>query len=138
MSARPGGRRRPELLRMSAKASGKLDWARDPLSACFWWGLPLAIGAADMLMHPPLRVEAGICSILFFWMSAGCLLNARRCHRVHCYIAGPLLLLAAVFTALVAAGVLEPGLRAFDNAVGIFLVLTLLSFVPEWVWKRYA
>ena len=71
-------------------------------------------------------------------MATGCLLNARRCHRVHCYISGPVLLLGAAMAGLVAAGVVDFGPRTFGNAVGAILVLALLSFLPELICKRYA
>jgi len=71
-------------------------------------------------------------------MAIGCLLNARRCHRLHRYISRPVLLAGAIFAALVAAGVIETSQRMSDNGVGATLVLALLSFVPEFFWKRYA
>ncbi|HEY4113356.1 MAG TPA: hypothetical protein VGM17_04780 [Rhizomicrobium sp.] len=114
------------------------DWVRQPLSAALWWGLPIAIGATFSLLGFPFRVNAAICAVLFFWMATGCLLNARRCRRVHCYISGPVLLLGGVFAALVAGGAIHLGVRTFDNAVGAFLVAALLSFVPEMTWRRYA
>jgi hypothetical protein len=70
-------------------------------------------------------------------MAVGCLLNARRCHRVHCYISGPALLLGAVFSALVALGVVDVSPQVFNNAVSAMLVVALLSFVPEVIWKRH-
>jgi len=70
-------------------------------------------------------------------MATGCLLNARRCHRLHCYISGPVLLLGGLFAGLVAAGAFGLGIQAFNNAVSATLILALLSFVPEFVWKRY-
>jgi hypothetical protein len=44
-------------------------------------------------------------------MGIGCLANAARCGRTHCYITAPLFLLAAGFVALSAFGVvsLHPG-----------------------------
>ena len=48
----------------------------------------------------------------FVVMGVGCLANAAQCGRIHCYFTGPLYLLAAVFVALSALGVvsLHPGL----------------------------
>ena len=118
--------------------NSRKDFAAKPLSAFLWWGLPIAIGAGLTFLHLPLHSQAGFCAVLFLWMATGCLLNARRCHRVHCYISGPVLLLGAIFAALVAFGAVEISPRAFDNAVGAILIAALLSFVPEIVWKRYA
>ena len=114
-----------------------LDWARQPLSICLWWALPIAISAASGQLRMPLRINAGICAVSFVWMATGCLLNARRCHRLHCYISGPVLLLGGLFAGLVAASAFGLGIQAFNNAVSATLILALLSFVPEFVWKRY-
>jgi len=114
------------------------DLVRQPLSALLWWGLPITIGAFVGLFDLSLRVDAGICAVLFVWMATGCVLNARRCHRVHCYISGPVFLLGAVFAALLAVGLIDLSSREFNNAVGGVLLLALLSFVPEIVWRRYA
>ena len=103
-----------------------------------WWGLPIAIGIAAGFLHLPFRAGAGLCAALFLWMAIGCLLNARRCHRIHCYISGPVLLLGALFAVLVASEVIGLSPHTFSNAVSAILVLALLSFVPEMIWKRYA
>jgi hypothetical protein len=41
----------------------------------------------------------------FVVMGVGCLANAARCGRTHCYITGPLFPLAPIFVALSALGV---------------------------------
>jgi hypothetical protein len=41
----------------------------------------------------------------FVVMGVGCLANVVRCERIHCYVTGPLFLLAAVFVALSALGI---------------------------------
>jgi hypothetical protein len=37
-----------------------------------------------------------------------------------------------------AVGLIDLSSREFNNAVGGVLLLALLSFVPEIVWRRYA
>ena len=113
------------------------DLFRSPLAAFLAWYLPLGIGLATFAFGVPLRIEAGIWAALFVWMGAACLVNARRCHRLHCYISGPVFLLGAVATGLLAFGV-PLGPHALNNTVSITLVLALLSFVPEMIWRRYA
>jgi hypothetical protein len=113
------------------------DWARQPLTIIIWWGLPLAIGMLANVPHLSHRIDAGVWAVVFAWMGTGCVLNARRCHRIHCFISGPVLLLGAVFAALVASGAVESGARTLNNVVNGALLLALLSFVPELVWKRY-
>jgi len=48
----------------------------------------------------------------FLVMGVGCLANALRCRRTHCYVTAPLFLLAAVYVAVSAFGILplHPGL----------------------------
>ncbi len=48
----------------------------------------------------------------FLVMGAGCLANATRCGRLHCYLTGPVYILAALYVALSLFGVihLNPGL----------------------------
>jgi hypothetical protein len=103
-----------------------------------WWGLPLAIGALANLPHLTQHADASVWAVVFGWMATGCLLNARRCRRVHCFISGPVLFLGACFATLAAAGVIEPPARTFSVIINGTLLLALLSFAPEMVWKRYA
>jgi len=70
-------------------------------------------------------------------MGIGCLLNARRCHRLHCYISGPAFFLGAATLAFFAAGVALLGPHSLNNIVGVTLAVVLLSFVPEMVWRQY-
>jgi len=103
-----------------------------------WWGLPVAIGTLANFPRLSQRADASVWAVVFAWMATGCLLNARRCHRVHCFISGPVLLLGAAFAALSASGVIEPAAGMFSNIINGTLLLALLAFVPEMVWKRYA
>ena len=118
--------------------ASRTDWTRQPLSVMVWWVLPLAFGMSAGLLQLPHRAGAAVWAAAFAWMATGCLLNAARCHRLHCYISGPILLVGAIGVGLVAAGVVDPGTRMFSITVNAVLVLALLSFVPELVWKRYA
>ena len=112
------------------------DLVRRPLSALLLWCLPLSIGFGATLLHPPVRVEALVWMIAFVWMGVGCVLNARRCHRLHCYISGPVFLLGAVASGLFASNLMVVG--PFNTIVDATLGLALLSFVPELIWRKYA
>jgi hypothetical protein len=102
-------------------------------TAFLWWCLPLAIGIAGVYSGLPPRGVAAIWALALAWMGAGCILNAIRCRRLHCYIAGPVFALAALVEGLVAFGVSVPVGHAQNNIAGAALVLALLSFVPELV-----
>ena len=114
------------------------DWAGQASSMMIWWGLPLAGVMSVSLLHLSFHASAALVSGAFTWMAIGCLLNALRCHRVHCYISGPVFLAGAIVAGLAAAGVTAVDPRTFGFAVNATMVLALLSFAPELVWKRYA
>ena len=113
------------------------DWARQPLSIILWWCLPIAIGVSTGPLGLSARSAAIVWAASFIWMATGCILNAVRCHRLHCYISGPVFLLGAFAAGLLAASRVDFGPHALNNAVSVTFVLALLSFVPEFVWKRY-
>lgn len=113
------------------------DWVRKPIAALFLWCVPIALGASTSLMISSSRIVAGVWVVAFAWMGIGCLLNARRCHRLHCFISGPALLLGAVAVGLLGAGAVNLGPHALNNTISLTLVGALLSFVPEAIWGKY-
>jgi hypothetical protein len=113
------------------------DLARQPVSAVLWWCLPLALGIGAGFLRLPLSEAAAIWSASFVWMGAGCVLNARRCHRLHCYISGPAFLAGALFAALIASGATLFGARALSDTIGATFALVLASFVPELFGRKY-
>jgi hypothetical protein len=113
------------------------DWVTRPGAGFFWWCLPLGVGFATNFFALPVRGTAIIWVILFVWMGTGCILNAHRCHRLHCYISGPVFLLGAAALGLLAAGLPAFGPHSLNTIVGVTLLAALLSFAPE-IWKKYA
>ena len=78
-------------------------------AAWFFWYFPiflLIVGGSWSRGRVWLWVPA------FVVMGAGCLINAARCGRTHCYVTAPIFLLAAVYVSLSAFGIvpLHPGL----------------------------
>jgi hypothetical protein len=115
------------------------DLLRRPGSAFLWWCPPLLIGfGTSLLSGARPSYVAAVWSASLAWMGTGCILNALRCRRLHCFIAGPALVLGAIGEALLATGVVAFGAHAENNIAGAALVLALLSFVPEMFWGRYA
>jgi hypothetical protein len=78
-------------------------------SAWLLWYLPIVLVIVGLSWN---RARVWLWVPCFVVMGLGCLANAAQCGRIHCYITGPLFLLAAVFVALSALGVvaLHPGL----------------------------
>lgn len=116
------------------------DISRGRYSLLFW-GAPIAL---DILVSLVLNLgwvslsQAGVLwTTATFWIGASCLINARRCSRTHCLIAGGLLL------PLGAAGLANVlGLISFSwNMVGIywdtFWAIVVIAFAAEFLWKPY-
>jgi hypothetical protein len=113
------------------------DWVDRPGMGFVWWCLPLGVGFAANFFGFSARSIAFVWMLSFVWMGTGCILNARRCHRLHCYISGPAFLLGAAALGLFAAGVLTFGPHSLNNIIGVTLTIALLSFVPEMIWRKY-
>lgn len=100
-------------------------------SAVLLWYIPVAaliVGAN----WPKLMLLLWIPALLV--MGAACLANAARCGRLHCYVTGPVFLLAAVYVALW-------GIHLVPMRFGIFLGtivgLTVLAHLGEIPLGKY-
>ena len=118
-------------------ANQSKDWSRQPGGIVSWWVLPTVVGVSTGFLGLSLAATAFVWAGAFAWMGTGCLLNARRCHRLHCFISGPVLWLGAVATALLGFGVM-PGTHALNYVIWSTVLLASLSFAPERFWGRYA
>jgi hypothetical protein len=101
-----------------------------------WWCLPLAVGVGAGYFASSSFATVLVWIVSFIWMGTGCILNARRCHRLHCYISGPAFFLGAAALTLFVAGAAFAGPHSLNNIVGITLTVALLSFVPEMIWRK--
>jgi hypothetical protein len=115
--------------------TNKDDWARGTRLLVIWC-LPIAIllvsawigGRYLIVVWPPLLT----------WMGVACLLNARRCRRLHCYLTGPYFLLLALTALLYGLGVVPLGSRGWGMlSLALVVVGPLLVYVPEWILGRY-
>jgi hypothetical protein len=72
------------------------------------------------------------------FMGVACLLNARRCGRVHCYFTGPFFLVVAALALLYGIGVLPLGTHGWST-LSLVLVIgaVTLTWVPEWILGQY-
>lgn len=73
----------------------------------------------------------------FSWMAGACLLNARRCGRLHCYFSGPILLAGALAALALAIGIVDLGARGLTIIIAVTLALAGLTYGLERVWGRY-
>lgn len=100
-------------------------------SAVLLWGIPVAALVLGS-NFPRARLMLWLPALLM--MGVACLRNAARCGRVHCYITGPLSLLAAVYVALSAFHVvpMQPGMF-----LDIILGVAVLAYLAEIPFGKY-
>lgn len=96
------------------------------------WYLPTLLVFAG-LFAPSARAWLWIPS--FAVMGIACLINARRCGRLHCFVTGPLFLAGAVATALDALEITNLGGWLI---AGIIAIGTLIGYGLEWKYGTYA
>lgn len=105
------------------------------------WGAPIALILATSLANGldalAVRPAAVLWTIGTGWIAAGCLVNARRCGRVHCIIAGTLLLpLTAVAVAYDLR--LLSFTWSFNGAFwAVFWGVIVLAFAVEFCGRPY-
>ena len=102
-------------------------------SAVLLWGAPviaLVVGS----YFPRVRLVLWLPALLV--MGVACLRNAARCGRVHCYVTGPLSLVAALYVALSAFRVvpMQPGV--FLNIILGVAVLACLAEIPFGKYRK--
>jgi len=105
----------------------------------FWvlWGGPIVIMLSLNFIRPPIEWTTGVLAAGFVWMGVGCAINARRCHRRHCYYASPILLIGAVLVLLVGFGFINLGSGGLMYVTWGTFVLVLLTFLPEKLYGKY-
>lgn len=120
----------------TSAANESKDLSRRPVSSLLWWVLPIVVGVSLNFLKVSLAATALVWALVFAWMGTGCVLNARRCRRLHCLISGPVLWIGAIGAGLVSLGVVR-GAQALNYVIDTTVVLTLLSFAPEMIWGKY-
>ncbi len=102
------------------------------ISACLLWYLPIALLIVGGTWP---RGEAWLWTVAFAIMGTGCAINAVRCARLHCYVTGPLFLLAALWCLLAAMGVVSLHAKMLISSV---FAIALLAHLAEIPFGRYA
>lgn len=112
------------------------DWSAQFAGRVIWWVIPALIGvAASSFTRSPEQtgfVFAGV----FAWAGTGCVLNAWRCGRLHCFFSGPALWVGAIGAALVGFNVL-PAAHDLNYVVLGTVALVVASRLPEAIWGKY-
>jgi len=121
----------------SLESAKSRDWLRQPMALILWWGLPIALGVSTNFWHRSPAWTSFAWAVALAWMGTGCVLNALRCRRFHCFIAGPVLWLGAIASGLVALGILS-GSGALGEVINGTLAVAALSFLAECCSGFYA
>lgn len=116
----------------SCENAARTDWASG-LRGWLTWGIPAAL-----LIMCPVQYFVVVWPAILTFMSMACLLNARRCGRVHCNFTGPFFLLLALVGLLYGLDVVHLGARGW-SVLSIALVVGSVAFiyVPERLLGRY-
>lgn len=120
----------------SSTVNESRDWVRTPRAFILWWGLPFLLGVSSNFLALPLAQAAFLWAGAFAWMGTGCVLNALRCARLHCFISAPVLWLGAIAAALVGLGIVSAP-HALEDVVNATVILVVMSWLPEWFRGRY-
>ena len=95
------------------------------------WCIPTALVLVGALV-PSVRAALWVPS--FAIMGIACLVNARSCGRLHCFVTGPLFLVASLATAVDALDVITIDWKLIFVGVGVG---TLLAYSLEWLRGKY-
>jgi hypothetical protein len=121
--------------RDATRVEVRSDWAHGR-RACLIWGIPAAILLASSWL--PERLLVVVWPPVLTFMGVACLLNARRCGRIHCYFTGPFFLVVAALALLYGIGVLPLGAHGWST-LSLVLVIgaVTLIWVPERILGQY-
>ena len=124
-------------MRLNSPTHPRDLFANLPVAVIVFWLPILAIAATGYArVSDSLRmgVWTGACLI----MAVGCLVNAMRCGRLHCYMTGPFFLLGAIASLTYGLGVLPLGSHSW-GIIGYTLLagVVFLTYLPEYFLGRY-
>ena len=115
------------------------DFVRDRRASFLIWGLPALVMVGTW--PPGLGSEAhgliwASCLSVFGF---GCVANARRCGRMHCFFTGPFFLSMALVSLVHGFGMISLGGHGWTWIGGATLVgACVLTILPERIWGHYA
>ncbi len=107
------------------------------LSFLVFWFPGIAIAAtAGSRFHAGSRTI--VWTVALTTMGIACLVNAARCHRIHCYVTGPFFLIMAVVTLLYGLGAVSLGGNGW-NIIGLAILIgaAALCCLPELFFGKY-
>jgi hypothetical protein len=112
------------------------DWVSGVASYIVAWGLPTVLLVAAIWVSNEMRTI--VWGAALAWMGSACLLNARRCGRVHCRYTGPFFLVMALVVGLHGTGAVALGSGGW-TWIGVVIALgtAAIWIVSERLEGRY-
>ena len=112
------------------------DWAAGKWSLPLIWITPKVAIVAALFLTVPIRTA--IWTTALAWMGIACILNSRRCGRVHCRYTGPFYLLMIIPVLILGTGTVQAGSLAWTiiGALGVFGGI-VITWATETNWGRY-
>ena len=102
------------------------------------WGPPILLMVASSIGKNvgwwSITAAGVLWSVGTFWMGLRCLLNALHCGRTHCYAIGVFYPVMGFLSLGITFNIVNFDWSMFGN---IFIVGTILTFVPEFFGKKY-
>jgi hypothetical protein len=104
--------------------------------AVFW--IPAAVLVAIGFANLSQAVRGIFWAAALTVMGVGCLANAARCRRVHCYLTGPFFLAMAAVALLFGLGILHLANAGWNIIAGAVVAgAVLLTWLPEALFGAY-
>ena len=104
--------------------------------AVFW--LPALALIASGFLNIAQGWRAALWAVALSTMGIGCVANALRCGRVHCYLTGPFFLVMAIVAIVYGFGMIRLGEMGW-NLIGLAVIVGFLAlyFLPERFFGKY-
>jgi hypothetical protein len=119
-------------------AEDSRDLLSDRFATIAMYWLPIAVVVASGFFSISNGWRGAIWAAALITMGAGCILNAFRCGRVHCYATGPFFFIMAVIAVLCGLGITPVDARGW-NAIALITLAggIALYYLPERFFGRY-
>ncbi len=116
---------------MNTIAKPAFDWVENSRSHLVAWWIPK--GAVIVALFAPVPVRAAVWTIALIWMGTACLLNAKRCGRMHCRYTGPFYLAMILPVLVLASGLVAAN---FYGWLALALIIVCGGWTIWWATER--
>lgn len=118
--------------------SERRDLINDRLVSFLVWWLPAVVLCVSYVLPVGSAAMTAIWVTCLGILGGGCVVNAIRCRRLHCFLTGPFFLILAGVSLVHGLGIGSLGPGGWYWIGGITCVGGLLLYLPERIWGSYA